>query len=77
LIYIGTFFIQFLTWTPVGSTAIEGVFARYFLPLMALVPLIIGINKYPLKNKNSDLIIITLIISFIAGVLILTISNFY
>ncbi|MDL2246054.1 DUF2142 domain-containing protein, partial [Methanobrevibacter sp. OttesenSCG-928-K11] len=77
LIYLGTFFIQFLTWTSVGSTIIEGVFARYFIPLMALIPLIIGINRHSIKNKNLDLIIITLIISFIAGVLILTIANFY
>jgi uncharacterized membrane protein len=77
LIYIGTFLIQFLTWTPVGSTNIEGVFARYFIPLMALIPLIIGINKDILKNKNLDLIVITFVIIFISGVLILTIANFY
>jgi hypothetical protein len=40
MIYVGTCFIQLLTWADVGKTNI-GVSARYFLPLFALLPIIV------------------------------------
>ena len=48
MIYVGTCFIQLLTWADVGRTNI-GVSARYFLPLFALLPIIV-----PFKIKRLD-----------------------
>ncbi|MCC7553103.1 MAG: DUF2142 domain-containing protein [Methanobacteriaceae archaeon] len=74
IIYIGTFFIQYLTWTPVGLNEIQGVFARYFIPLLVLIPLIVNVGNSKLKN---NLTIISFIVIFLAGTLILTVSKFY
>ena len=43
--YIGIYGIFYLTWTTVGLNTILGVQSRYFLPIIALIPLFIG-GKY-------------------------------
>ena len=44
LVYIGTFIIQLLTGTPVGSIYTEGIQSRYFLPLFILFLFIFNFN---------------------------------
>ncbi|MCC7553100.1 MAG: DUF2142 domain-containing protein [Methanobacteriaceae archaeon] len=82
-IYISTFIIQYLSWAPIGNdNLMNGVFGRYFISLLVFIPLIFGFNYKKIdilyKNKeNLNLAIITLIIGFIAGMIILTISVKY
>lgn len=66
LLIVGTYFIQFLTWSPVGSSSLStaGVMPRYFIPIMVLLPFIFSFNKNQ-KIKNLNLIIVTAVISFL------------
>ena len=49
LVVYGTFFINYLSFTPVGMDIIQGTQNRYFLGLFPLLPLIFGIN-----NKTKE-----------------------
>ena len=77
VVYVGFYAIQYLQWTPVGLNVVLGVQARYFLPVILLIPLIINLKENKLKIKDLDSWIITLIIVFLSGLLILTISHYY
>ena len=72
VIYIvGTYFVQYLTWSNVGSNSLSdaGVLPRYFIPIMVLIPFVLSFNtKY--KPKNLNLIVITLVISFLVSAII-------
>ena len=43
IVYVGTCFIQLLTWADVGAYNI-GVSTRYFLPLFGLLPIVVAFN---------------------------------
>lgn len=79
IIYTGIFFVQYLTWVPVGSTNVsEGVFGRYFVPLFVFLPLIFNLNIENKVDKDKfKLICVALSISFIAAMLMLTIGLKY
>jgi uncharacterized membrane protein len=36
------FLVEYMTWTPVGATHIDGVQGRYFVPLLPLLTLLLG-----------------------------------
>lgn len=42
-----TLVIFYLAWTPTGSMVIEGTQPRYYIPLIAFMPMIFGMNKAP------------------------------
>ena len=67
VIILGTYFVQYLTWAPVGSVDLieAGVVPRYFLPTLVLLPLIFNINNKEIKNK--ELIIVTTITIFLSS----------
>ncbi len=77
IIIFGTYFVQFLTWAPVGSKNLvdAGVVPRYFLPIFILIPLIINYKNF--KIKDSDSIIITCILCFLSGMLIFAAGMIY
>ena len=77
LIFIGTYLIQYLTWCNVGMSRIEGVFGRYFIPLLVLGPMIFGLKESNKNEKNSQLLVITMMIGFISSMILLTIMKFY
>jgi uncharacterized membrane protein len=77
LIFIGTYFIQYLTWCNVGLGKIEGVFGRYFIPLLALPPLVFGLKESDKSEKNSMMLVVTLMIGFISSMILLTFMTFY
>lgn len=77
VVYVGFYAIQYLQWTPIGLNVVLGVQARYFLPIILLIPLIVNLKENKLKIKDLDSWIITLIIVFLSGLLILTISHYY
>lgn len=79
IIYTGIFFVQYLTWVPVGSTNVtSGVFGRYFIPLIVFLPLIFNLTTQKEINKEKfTLICIAISISFIASMLMLTVMVRY
>lgn len=73
LIYFAVCFVQILTWQGHGDLTVGGVHIRYFLPLLALVPFIFGINIFGKKDialdgidVNLDYVILTLMMVFMA-----------
>ncbi len=64
-IFVGTYFIQFLTWAPLGTTNLGdcGISTRYFVPFFSLIPLMlninININKKNINIENLDKSVIT------------------
>lgn len=83
-IVVGTMMIFYLSWTTVGASTIEGVQGRYFIPLFALIPMIINLNsKVKIRNENNDQKIsynnffIFSTVFFISQVLLTTIIHYY
>lgn len=76
IIFVGTCLIQYITWSPVGLFSVLGISLRYFIPLFSLMPFIFNINIIN-KEKNLDLIIITLVVSFIGSFLSLVAISYY
>lgn len=81
LVYGGTFFTQYLSWKPIGFIDITGmdvlgVQARYFVPILILIPMVLGSN---LNNKVNNLPLKTVlaVIIFLSGMILLTTSTFY
>lgn len=78
IIYYGVVFIQYLTWSSVGAANIyEGVFSRYFLPLLIFVPFIINKDFFDYDKEKILLLLLTIAISFISGMIMLTVSIKY
>ena len=75
IIYIGIYGILYLQWTPVGSNVILGVQTRYFLPIIFMVPLIINLKNKKIENK--EMYVLTFIIIFISGLMMLPITHYY
>ena len=77
MIYVGTCFIQLLTWADVGSTNI-GVSARYFLPLFALLPIIVPFSiKMDKFNRSYDKYAMIFIIGFMATLILAFATKYY
>lgn len=78
IIYIGLFFVQYLTWISVGShTIVSGVMGRYFIPLLIFLPFIFNLNPNKINKNKFQILSIILAITFIAAVMMLTLSVNY
>lgn len=88
LTYVGFYFVMYMTWTPVGYPHVLGVQARYFLPVVPLIPLILNVGPDKLINlekpkfikkvfDNVDLWVLTSIIIFCVGLILLTLTHYY
>ena len=77
VIYFGTYFVQLLSWNPVGSLNITGVHTRYFLPLFALLPFIFHLNNNLENSKEWDAYVFILILVFVSLMLISFIIKYY
>ena len=75
IVYFSIFGILYCTWTPVGANYIVGIQTRYFVPMLPLIPLIVNIKHE--KFENRDDLFLTLIIVFLAGLFLLTVSHYY
>ncbi len=82
LMYVGIIFAVYLSWASVGYGRLDmvvGIYARYFIPLLAILPIIFSSTRLSsvvkIDNINSKLILMVLI--FLAGTIILTVSKFY
>lgn len=78
IIYVGTCFIQLLTWSDVGHRYL-GVSTRYFLPLFALLPIIVSwkIKKLDKFKENYDDYAMVFIIAFMATLILAFATKYY
>lgn len=78
IIYVGTCFIQLLTWSDVGHMSI-GVSTRYFIALFALLPIIISkkINILDRFKDNYDSYAMIFIICFMATLILAFATKYY
>ena len=75
IIYVGTCFIQLLTWSDVGSFNL-GVSTRYFIPLFALLPIIVPFKIDRLENF-TDRYMLVFIIGFMATLILAFATKYY
>lgn len=78
IIYSATFFalIDYSLYHCPDATLIRGVQGRYFIPLLALVPLVFNINKNK-RFKDMDLWIFTALSIILSSFMMLTIVVYY
>ena len=78
MIYIGTGFIQLLTWASVGFLNL-GITTRYFVPLFALFPVMISIKSKRLaKIRDSfDGYAMVLVVVFMATMILSFATKYY
>ncbi len=76
VIYIGTCFIQLLTWASVGYFNL-GISTRYFIPLFALLPVAIWIKKNPIDKDKFDKYTVILMVAFMATLIISFATKYY
>ena len=75
-IYIGTCFIQLLTWASVGYYNL-GISTRYFVPLFALLPIVVWIKINPIDKYKFDKYVIVLMVAFMATMIISFATKYY
>ena len=75
-IYVGTCFIQLLTWASVGYFNL-GISTRYFVPLFALLPVAVCIKKNPIDEDKFDRYVIVLMVAFMATLIISFATKYY
>ena len=75
VVYIGTCFVQLLTWAYVGQMSL-GISIRYFIPLLALIPIIMPHFNYT-DTKRFDNYSFVLIVSFMAALILAFATKYY
>lgn len=77
-IFVGTYFVQFLTWAPLATTNLGncGISTRYFAPFFALIPFMLNLNKN-INIKDLDKCVITCVIIFLGGTIVYVASLAY
>ncbi len=76
IVYVGTCFIQLLTWAGVGFTNL-GINTRYFVPLFALIPIIFNFKDLNWDKSKFDNYAIVCIIAFMATLILAFTTKFY
>ena len=76
IVYFGTFFVQLLTWANVGNMMVE-VHMRYFIPLMALIPIIVQLRRNPFEKEMFDKYVMVFVVGFAATLVLAIFTRFY
>ena len=76
IVYLGTFFVQLLTWANVGNMMVE-VHMRYFIPLLALIPIIVQLRKNPFEKEMFDKYVMVFAVGFAATLVLAIFTRFY
>lgn len=74
--YAGICFIQLLTWASVGYFNL-GISMRYFIPLLALFPIVIWIRKIPFDEVKFDRYAMVFMMAFLAALVISFSTKYY
>ena len=75
--YCFTCLALYITWTPVGSADIAGVQGRYFIPVIAVLTLLLSGKKQFTKGKESHKNDMIVILAMVGAMLIKTITYYY
>ncbi|WP_296807953.1 DUF2142 domain-containing protein [uncultured Methanobrevibacter sp.] len=75
-VYVGTCFVQLLTWAGVGYTGL-GINTRYFIPLFALLPIIVNFKFFKLDKSKFDNYSFIFIIAFMAALILAFTTKYY
>lgn len=78
MVYVGTGFVQLLSWSDVGKVSL-GLTTRYFLPLFALLPIIASfrINKLDRFKDSFDNYAMIFIVGFMATLILAFATKYY
>lgn len=76
IVYVGTCFVQLLTWSSVGYVQL-GINTRYFVPLIALIPIIVAFNYFDWEKSRFDNYSIVFIIAFMAALILAFTTKYY
>lgn len=76
VVYLGTFFVQLLTWAEVGHMDV-GVHMRYFIPLLGLIPIFFQLNYCNDEGKRFDKYTFVFIIAFMSTLILTLATRFY
>ena len=76
IVYVGTCFIQLLTWASIGFTNL-GINTRYFVPLFAFIPIILNFKDFNLEKSKFDNYAIVFIIAFMATLIMAFTTKYY
>ena len=76
LIYFGTCIVQLLSYTTVGGFNL-GMNFRYFIPTLALIPIVFQINYGDFKNKEFDKYALVMSIGFLAALILAFATKYY
>lgn len=75
VVYVGTCFVQLLSWAYVGQMRL-GISVRYFIPLFALIPLFIPHWNYCRQDKFNDYAFV-FIVGFMATLILSFLTKYY
>jgi len=76
LTYVGTCFVQLLSWSSVGGFNL-GISLRYFIPLLALVPIFCRFKLNIFDKKDFDKYAFCFIIAFLAVLIFAFATKYY
>lgn len=78
MIYLGTGVIQLLTWASVGYLNL-GISTRYFIPLLALIPIIVSVRIKKLDDfrESYDSYAMVFMIAFMAVMILSFATKYY
>ena len=76
IVYVGTCFVQLLTWSSVGYVNL-GINTRYFVPLFALIPIILNFKLLNWDKSKFDKYAIVFILAFMASLILAFTTKYY
>jgi uncharacterized membrane protein len=69
LVYLGTCMVQLLSFAKVGGHGL-GISLRYYIPLLALIPIVFQINSGNFENREFDKYTLVISIAFMAAMVL-------
>ena len=76
MVYFGTCFVQLISYSTVGGNSL-GISVRYFIPLLALIPIISQIDYCNIKNEKFDKYALMMSIGFLAAMILSFATKYY
>lgn len=77
LSFISIFILEYIAWNDVGNYIIEGIYGRYFIPVMPLFFLLFYNKKFKLHSNKVNIMVMVFIIIILSISLFMIIKRFY